>query len=348
MIETEDRPPTPGRALTFGLVGCGRIARRHVAQICRCGRLAATCDVIEARAAALASPYGAAHYGTIEALLAEHRPDVVAVCTPNALHPDHSIHALEAGSHVLCEKPMATTAAACRAMIEATERADRRLFVVMQNRFNPPVLAVRRLIEQGRLGRIHSVALSCFWNRGDAYYAADPWKGTAALDGGILHTQFSHFIDLLRWMIGELEEVHALGANQAHGPRIEFEDCVVVAARFRSGALGTLHFTVNAYGGNMEGSLTIVAERGTVKIGGQYLNELEYQRIEGTPVRDLRPGRPANRYGHYEGSMSNHDRVYDNVVDVLRGTDAITADGYDGLRTVETIEAIYRAVRHGA
>lgn len=341
--ETTSRP-----RLRFAIVGCGRIAARHAQHIANVGQLVATCDVLLDRAQQLAAPHGAAPYASIEEMLAsEQGIDVVAICTPNGLHAEHTIAAFRAGSHVLCEKPMAISVADCGSMIQAAEGANRRLFIVKQNRFNPPVAAVKRLLDDGGLGRLFSVQLNCFWNRDAAYYQ-DTWKGTKALDGGSLYTQFSHFIDLLYWMIGDVKDAYAMVDNYAHKAMVEFEDTGVVALRFHNGVLGTINFTTNAFGGNMEGSLAIFGERGTVKIGGQYLNELEYQRIDGTEITDLPEGNPANSYGHYQGSMSNHDHVYQNVIDVLTRQGVIATNGYEGLKTVEIIDKIYTAARRAS
>ena len=227
-------------------------------------------------------------------------------------------------------------------MIQAAERANKRLFIVKQNRFNPPVVAVKDLIDQGKLGKIYSIQLNCFWNRNPDYYK-NSWKGTKDLDGGTLYTQFSHFIDLLYWFVGDVESVHAHTDNFDHQGLIEFEDTGVVIMKFLNGVIGTIHYTVNAYKKNMEGSLTIFAEKGTVKIGGQYLNELEYQSLEGDAISNLPPGNPANNYGQYFGSMSNHDKVYQNLVSVLNGQAAIATSGMEGLKTVEIIEKIYKS-----
>src|SRR4051812_39508492 len=179
--------------LRFAIIGCGRIAGRHAEHIASVGTLAATCDIVPARARALAESHGAIAYSSLESLLeSEKEIDVVSICTPNGLHAAHAIAAFRAGHHVLCEKPMAISVADCGAMIQAAETANRRLFIVKQNRFNPPVAAVKKLLDEGRLGKIFSVQLSCFWNRDAAYYQ-DTWKGTASLDGGSLYTQFSHF-----------------------------------------------------------------------------------------------------------------------------------------------------------
>ena len=336
------------KSLGFAIVGCGRIAQRHAQHIANVGRLVAACDTVVERARNLADAHEANAYGCIEEMLrAEPNIDVVSVCTPNGLHAAHAIAALRAGCHVLCEKPMAISVADCGAMIQAAEAANRRLFIVKQNRFNPPVAAVKKLLDEGRLGKIFSVQLNCFWNRDAAYYQ-DSWKGTVALDGGSLYTQFSHFIDLLYWMIGDVKDACAMVDNFAHRGIVEFEDTGVVALRFHNGVLGAINFTTNAYERNMEGSLTIFAERGTVKIGGQYLNELEYQHIDGPEITDIPPGNPANSYGHYQGSMSNHDHVYRNVVDVLTRDGDIATNGYEGLKTVEIIDKIYTAAKRAA
>jgi UDP-N-acetyl-2-amino-2-deoxyglucuronate dehydrogenase len=232
----------------------------------------------------------------------------------------------------------------CGAMIEAAEKANRRLFIVKQNRYNPPVVAVKQLLDCGRLGEVHSAHLNCFWNRNEDYYR-DSWKGTRELDGGILFTQFSHFVDLLYWLIGDVESVQALVDNYQHKKSIEFEDAGAAVLRFQSGALGTVSFNINSHSRNMEGSLTLFCEKGTIKIGGQYLNELEYQSLDGEMIEGLPQGGGANEYGHYQGSMSNHDKVYENVIDVLTGSGVIGTAGYEGLKTVEIIDKIYRSAQ---
>lgn len=332
--------------LRFALVGCGRIGSRHVEQIHRVGQLAAVCDIESDKAAKIVEKYGSRAYGDIEEMLDREagNVDVVSVCTPNGLHAQHTIAALRQGCHVLCEKPMALHAVDCGRMIVEAERANRRLFIVKQNRFNPPVVAVKRLVDEGRLGEIYSLQLNCFWNRNPDYYR-DSWKGSIDMDGGCLYTQFSHFVDLLYWIAGDVTSVRAFTRNFAHEGVIEFEDAGVATLQFRSGAIGSIHFTINAFAKNMEGSLTIFAEKGTLKVGGQYLNELEYQSLDGAPITDLPAGKPANQYGTYVGSMSNHDKVYDNLVDVLLSGGVISTNGYEGLKTVEIIENIYAAVQ---
>ena len=330
--------------IKFGIIGCGRIGNRHAKHIKNNGQLVAVCDIDRGKADTLANSYDAEAYYSLKELIDNHidNIDILAICTPNGLHALHSIQSLKAGFHVLCEKPMAIYAADCGEMIMAAERANKRLFIVKQNRFNPPVEKVKELIEEGILGKIFSIQLSCFWNRNFDYYD-NSWKGTKDLDGGTLYTQFSHFIDLLYWLIGDVKEVYTIRKNLAHQEIIEFEDTGVIALEFKNGALGTINYTVNSYGKNMEGSLTIFAENGTVKIGGQYLNELEYQNIKDYKIEGLAQGNPANNYGKYQGSMSNHDKVYKNLVEVLSKGAAINTNSFEGFKTIEIIEKIYNS-----
>jgi UDP-N-acetyl-2-amino-2-deoxyglucuronate dehydrogenase len=332
--------------INFAIIGCGRIAQRHAEHISKRGQLVAVCDVVEDKAQQLATTYGAKAYTSYADMLA-HEPsiDVVAVCSPNGLHAQHAIDGLKAGFHVLCEKPMGLSVKECGEMMQTAERSNKRLFAIKQNRYNPPVAAVKEIIEAGKLGKVLSVQLSCFWNRNMDYYA-NSWKGTKDLDGGTLFTQFSHFIDLLYWLIGDVEEVAAYMGNFAHEGIIEFEDTGVVILKFTNGSIGTVNYTVNSFDKNMEGSLTIFGEKGTVKIGGQYLNELEYQQIQDYRIENLPEGNKANNYGNYTGSMSNHDKVYDNLIEVLIHNAPITTSSYEGMKTVEIIEKIYRAAKN--
>ena len=332
--------------LSFAIIGCGRIAQRHAEQINNVGKLVAVCDIVEEKSNALAHAYSAKPYTSIEQLLAaDHTIDVVAVCTPNGLHAQHTILALQAGCHVVCEKPMAIKVEDCIAMIAASNKVQKHLFVVKQNRFNPPVLAVKDALDKNILGKIYSIQLNCFWNR-DADYYTNSWKGSMALDGGTLFTQFSHFIDLMYWMIGDVKTVQAITANYAHEEIIEFEDTGVVTVEFMNGAIGSINYTVNSHAKNMEGSITIFAENGTVKIGGQYLNTLEYAEVKDFSFGDIPAGNAANNYGTYTGSMSNHDKVYQNVQDVLTSNGIMKTSMQDGLKTVEIIEKIYQSAKH--
>lgn len=330
----------------FAIVGCGRIGQRHAGHAPKFGRLTAVCDIVPEKAQEIAAEQGVEAFTDLDRMLKDMRgkADVVAICTPNGLHAEHTIKAFEAGYHVLCEKPMALTVHECGEMIKAGEKANRRLFVVKQNRYNPPVEHLKKLLDQGALGRIYSVHLNCFWNRNDAYYA-DSWKGSLAMDGGTLYTQFSHFIDLLYWLAGDVQDVASFMDNYCHRDSVEFEDAGVAILRFYSGAIGSVSFTINSFGRNMEGSLTLFCEKGTIKIGGQYLNEIEYENIAGMDPAELKQGRPPNEYGAYQGSMSNHEDVYQNIQQVLTAEGSIGTIGFEGLKTVEIIDKIYRAAK---
>ncbi len=331
--------------IKFAIIGCGRIAQRHAEHIHHLGELVAVCDIVIDKAKEMGSRYNAKAYSDIHQLLdTEKTVDVVAICSPNGLHAAHAIAALSAGYHVLCEKPMAISVHDCGEMIKTAEKANKRLFAIKQNRFNPPVAAVKEAIDKGIFGKIYSIQLNCFWNRNADYYA-NSWKGSSDMDGGTLYTQFSHFIDLIYWIAGDVKRAFALTGNFNHQGIIDFEDTGAVALEFFNGAIGTIHYTVNSYGKNMEGSLTIFAEKGTVKIGGQYLNELEYQNIEGFEFKDLPKGNTPNNYGNYVGSMSNHDKVYENVIDVLQNGGSISTNSFEGLKTVEIIDKIYQSAK---
>ena len=327
-------------SLKFGIIGCGRIAHRHAKHIQNYGSLHSACDIVKSKVDDFSEEYSCLSFDNHKEMLSETELDIVSVCSPNGLHAEHCIDVLQSGRHVLCEKPMALTAQDCGKMINESLKANKRLFIVKQNRFNPPVAAVKEAIDNDRLGRILNVQLNCFWNRNEAYYE-NSWKGSKDLDGGSLFTQFSHFVDLLFWMIGDIKAVRGFRGNYLHEGIVEFEDHGVVILEFDSGALGTINYTTNSHGSNMEGSLTVFGEKGTVKIGGQYLNELEYQNIAGFEIAGLPPGNPPNSYGQYQGSMSNHGEVYKNVVDVLSGKEEIATNGFEGMKTVQMIEDIY-------
>jgi predicted dehydrogenase len=309
----------------------------------RCGILAAVADIDPGKAGRLAGQWGARAYSSFEALLHAEKPDCIAICTPNHLHAEQSILALRSGAHVLCEKPMSLSSPEAGAMIAAANTAGRHLFVVKQNRFNPPVLLLRQLLEERRLGAIHSFQVNAIWHRPPAYYEGSGWRGRKEKDGGILFTQFSHFIDLLLWLLGDLDAVHSFRQNYGLRGIIEGEDTGVAILRLTNGSIGTLQYTVGAFGANMEGSLLVLGEKGTVRIGGQYLNELDYFRVDGIPAPTLPLSRPANEYGFYQGSMSNHDKVYDHLVLALRGEPHQLPSAAEAARTVAFIEKLLAA-----
>lgn len=331
-------------SLRFAIVGCGKIAPRHAAEMVKHGHLLAVCDTVADRAVALAGQYGCRAYADFPEMLAKEKQlDLVAVCTPNGLHASQSIAALHAGLHVLCEKPLSLSLADARAMIEASRIASRQLLVVKSTRYNPALLALKEQLDQGRLGKLYSFQLNCFWNRPPAYYEGS-WRGDAALDGGTLYTQFSHYIDALLWLLGDMEKVNGFRRNLAHGSSIDFEDSGIAALQMESGVIGGINWSVNSFGKNMEVSLSLLAEHASIRIDGEYMNRVGYERCDGFSLGWPAPGQP-NDYGFYQGSMSNHDKIYENLVGVLQGGSAPIASAWDGLKTVETIEAIYQTIR---
>jgi predicted dehydrogenase len=250
---------------------------------------------------------------------------------------------LQAGLNVLVEKPMAISVADCKRMMELAKQTDKTIFTVVQNRFNPPVAALKTAIAEGRLGRIQNIQINCFWNRPAAYYK-DSWHGTVDLDGGILFTQFSHFIDLLYWLFGPVKTVQTLAQNFQHQDMIAGEDAGAVLLQMDSGAIASLHYSVNSYAKNAEGSLTVLAEKGTVKIGGEYLNTIAYQSLESGPLLMSDATNAPNQYGTYQGSMSNHGMVYANLVAALQGSAPYYATSEEALQTVAIIERIHQSI----
>ncbi|MGQ0739776.1 MAG: Gfo/Idh/MocA family protein [Bacteroidota bacterium] len=329
-------------SLRFAIIGCGKIAPRHAAEIIKHGQLTAVCDIIPEKADALAGEFGArAFYDIKDLLSSERNSEVVAVCTPNGLHHEHSILSLQAGSHVLCEKPLSISVKDAKKMIAAAGQYNRKLFVVKSTRYNPGLIELKKNIEEKKLGKLYSFQLNCFWNRPPEYYAGS-WKGTE-LDGGTLFTQFSHYIDALLWLLGDIREVKGFRSNMAHQQIIKSEDCGVIAIEMESGVLGGINWSVNTFRENMEVSLTLIAEKGTIRMGGGYMNKIEYQLTDGFSLSMPQPG-SANDYGFYKGSMSNHEQVYENLVKALADENHPFTHAAEGLKTVEAIERIYNSV----
>jgi len=332
--------------INFAIVGYGHIGKRHAAHIQHneACRLVAVCDTDPA-AAAEVSGRGIAFYPDIAALLADTTADVICICTPNYLHTAHAVAALEAGKHVVVEKPMALSVAECDEMIAAADRSGKMIFAVKQNRYNPPVAAVKELIRSGRLGRIYMMQVNCFWNRSDYYYAQSDWRGKKEKDGGCLFTQFSHFVDILYYLNGPVETASGVLTNFAHTHNTEFEDSGSFVLKATNGAVINFNFSTCAYEKNMEGSITILAEHGTLKIGGQYLNTLEYQCISGQELPQINIVAKENDYGLYKGSMSNHDKVIQNVVDVLNHNHPIMTGAEEGREVIRIISLMYASAQ---
>lgn len=328
----------------FLLIGCGAIGERHARLAAERGQLVAVCDVDEKRLKTFSKTYSCYGYTSLSDMLRSERADALLVCTPNGLHAAHSMDGLKAGLHVLCEKPMALRAADAKKMIAAAKKANRHLLIVKQNRYNPAVAAVKQLLDKGKLGAISSIQVNGFWNRPARYYKQSSWRGTKELDGGTLYTQFSHFVDLLYWYFGPLKQVKGTMSNRLHQGIIETEDTGTFSFVTNQGVPGTFHYSVNSAGKNYEGSLTILAAKATIKIGGPYLNRIEYQEPMLISETQLATANNANRYQGYEGSMNNHAQVYEAFLQVIAGKQKDYLSGEEGLHTVEMMEQFYKAV----
>jgi predicted dehydrogenase len=331
--------------LRFAIIGCGKIAKRHAEQIVRVGQLLAVCDIDFQRAQQLATDFNCKAYNDISELLAlESNVDVVCICTPNYLHAQQTILSLNAGKHVLCEKPLAIKSIDAEKMIQAAELNQKKLFVVKSSRYTPIIQELKKQIEFGALGKIYSFQLNCVWNRPDHYYAEN-WRGTNEQDGGTLFTQFSHYIDVLLWLLNDDGESFSGFRANLSGKNIDFEDTGAISVKMKSGTIGTIHYSVNAFLKNQEVSLSIVGEKGTIKLGGEYMQDLLYQLPEIIDLTELTPNQMANDYGHYKGSMSNHNKVYHNLILALNGLESKHIDGHSALKTVAFIEKIYQQIQ---
>ena len=328
----------------FAVVGCGHIGKRHAEMVRRHpeAELVALCDV-RTQEETGTEGYEAPYFTDLEQMLTEVRGiDVVNVCTPNGLHAPQSLAALEHRKHVVCEKPMALTKADCEKIIYKALQVHRTVFGVMQNRYSPPSAWLKEVVEGGLLGEVFLVQVNCYWNRDDRYYKAGTWKGSSDLDGGTLFTQFSHFIDILYWLFGDITEIQGKFADFNHQDLTTFEDSGLVTFRFLNGGMGCLNYSTSVWDRNLESSMTIIGSKGSVKVGGQYMDEVEYCHIDGYTMPELPPTNPANDYGAYKGSASNHHYIVENVVDTLKGRNTLTTNALEGLKVVEIIERIYR------
>lgn len=327
--------------IRFALIGYGNIGRRHAEHIHNNPDtvLVAVCDIRAEVKDQLGNDI--AFYTSLDEMLANTQADVLCVCSPNYLHEPHTITGLKAGLHTVVEKPMALSVAECDRMIAASNEAGKIIFAVKQNRYNPPVQAVKQLLTRKEMGDVYLVQVNCFWNRGDAYYANSDWRGRKAKDGGCLFTQFSHFVDILFYLNGTIAEAKGLLHNYAHQHNTEFEDTGSFIMKANNGSTVNFNFTTCSFEKNMEGAFTFFAAKGTVKIGGQYLNTIEYQCLENATLPEINITAKANDYGLYQGSMSNHDKVIQNVVNVLRHDEAIMTSAEEGREVVRMIEQMY-------
>lgn len=334
------------RKVRFALVGCGRIAANHFGAVDtlkeRC-ELVDVCDVDPKALSAAVEKTGASGHASLDDMLAMTKADCVILSTPSGLHPAQAIAVAETGRHVMTEKPMATRWKEGLAMVEACDKAGVHLFVVKQNRRNATLQLVKRAIEQKRFGRIYSVAVNVFWTRPQEYYDAAKWRGTWEFDGGAFMNQASHYIDLLEWLIGPVESVMTYTGTLSR--RIEVEDTGVAALRWRSGAMGTLNVTMLTYPNNLEGSITILGETGTVKIGGVAVNEIQNWKFAEALPEDDKVKEASYQTTSVYGF--GHPLYYDNVIKALRGEAEPETDGREGLKTLELLIAMYMSARDG-
>lgn len=336
---------TAPASVRIALVGCGRISKNHVDAIAKVDdlTLVAVCDEVEARAKAAGEAAGVPWFTDYAKMLREVPCDAVTVATPSGMHPAHGIAAARAGKHVICEKPMAISLAGADALVKACDDAKVQLFVVKQNRLNPPVQLLKRAIDRGRFGRIYVANTTVWWTRPQEYYDQAPWRGTWEFDGGAILNQASHYVDLMQWLMGPVESVMAKTSTMAR--KIEAEDTGIAVIKFRSGALGSIQVTMLTYPKNLEGSITILGEKGTVKIGGTAVNKVEHWSFADSDPDDALIAEantsPPSVYGF------GHEGYYRNVVSTLRGTTRPETDGRGGRKSLELIIGIYESARTG-
>ena len=334
--------------IRFAIAGYGHIGKRHAAMITSNpdAELVAICDNDPKQSPGKESKE-VCFFNSLDNLLESGIGfDVLSIATPNGLHEEQAIKGLQTGHHVVIEKPMALTKAGCERIIFESLRQHKQVFCVMQNRYSPPSLWLKEIIQKNVLGEIYMVQINCYWNRDDRYYKSGNWHGTKELDGGTLYTQFSHFIDIMFWLFGDIKNIGGKFTNFNHQKITEFEDSGFIHFDFVNGGMGSFNFSTSIWNQNLESSITIIAEKGTVKVGGQYMNEVQTSIIKDYTMPELLPVNPPNDYGAYKGSAANHHYIFENVVNVLKGREAITTNALEGLKVVEIIEKIYQSASH--
>lgn len=329
--------------IKFAVIGQGHIGKRHAEMIRRHpeAELVAVCDVLTKEQIGITA-ISEKFYNSLDDLLKAHPEiDVVNIATPNGLHSEHALKALEYNKHIVCEKPMALNKADCEAILFKALQVHKQVFCVMQNRYSPPSVWINDIIEKKIIGDIFMVQLNCYWNRDDRYYKKEGWKGKQDLDGGTLFTQFSHFIDIMYWLFGDIKNIKAKFNDFTHTNTTDFEDSGLISFDFTNGGMGCINYSTAIWDTNLESSITIIGSKGSVKIGGQYMNDVEYCHIKDYTMPILAETNPGNDYGAYKGSAANHNYIIDNVVDVLKNRNTITTNAMEGLKVVDIIERIY-------
>jgi UDP-N-acetyl-2-amino-2-deoxyglucuronate dehydrogenase len=340
------KPFIRDRKIRFALVGCGRISANHFDSLekhAASAELVGVCDMDPEALAKAESRTGVPGYKSLEAMLAGTNADIMILATPSGIHATQAIQVAAAGRHVMTEKPMATNWKDGKQMVRACDQAGVHLFVVKQNRRNATLQLLKRAIEKKRFGRIFMVNINVFWSRPQAYYDSAPWRGTWEFDGGAFMNQASHYVDLLDWLIGPVESVQAYTATLARN--IQVEDTGVLGIRWRTGALGTMNVTMLTYPKNLEGSITVIGENGTVKVGGVAVNKIEHWTFADSDPDDEMVERASYETTSVYGF--GHPLYYDNVIKSLRGEAIPDTDGREGLRSLEILIATYLSARDG-
>jgi len=330
--------------IRFAVIGLGHIGKRHVEMISRHSDavLVSLCDN-DSDIQKDIDVYQVPVFDELEKLLVEGPEfDVLAIATPNGSHASIALKALAAGKHVIIEKPMALNSEDALNIINQAEKFNKKVFCVMQNRYSPPSQWIKSLMDDHILGGIYLVQINCYWNRDERYYTGKNWRGDLMQDGGTLFTQFSHFIDMMYWLFGDITNIQSKFNDFNHKNLSAFEDSGLIQFDFLSGGMGSISYSTSVWDSNMESSITVIGEKGSLKIGGQYMNEIEFCHIENYAMPVLEKSSQANDYGAYKGSAANHHFVYQNVVDVLKNDMKIDTNAKDGLKVVEIIERIYK------
>lgn len=329
--------------IKFAVIGCGHIGKRHAEMITRNSEseLVALIDVLNPSELGI-EKFNVPYFKTVEEFFNSGIDvDVINIASPNGFHAQQALKCLEAKKHIVVEKPMALNRNDAEKVIFKALHVHKHLFAVMQNRYSPPSIWIKELIDSGKLGKIFMVQLNCYWNRDNRYYKPESWHGKKDLDGGTLFTQFSHFIDIMYWLFGDIENIKAKFNDFNHQDLTDFEDSGFVSFDFVNGGMGSLNYSTSVWNQNLESSMTVIGEYGSVKIGGQYMNEVEHCHVKDYTMPELAPTNPGNDYGAYKGSAANHHYIIENVVDVIKGRASITTNALEGLKVVDIIERIY-------
>ena len=329
--------------IKISVLGCGHIGRKHaemIAQNSDC-ELVALIDILE-KSILNISEYDVPFFSSLENfLLSNTVTDFIAICTPNGLHFEQTLQILNKDISVIVEKPMTLCSEEANILNELAEKKNLHLFPVMQNRFSPPAVWLKNMMESNVLGKIFMVQISCYWNRDERYYQKNSWRGTKKLDGGTLFTQFSHYLDIMNWLFGDITNISSKLEDFSHQNSTEFEDSGIITFDFINGGMGSFNFSTSVWHENLESSLTVIAENGSVKVGGQYMDRVEKCLIKDYTMPKLTETNASNDYGTFKGSAQNHHFLYKNIVEVIKNEDVAQTTAGESIKVIEIIEKIY-------